>query len=76
MFQIAVVPSANRPVFSLVTAINTTQWCPSNQDEHTGRGRVDDYTRASRAIINSLEYQPYVPNWGLYMRETMIPYRV
>ena len=63
-------------MFSLETAINTAQWSPSNQDEHTGRGLVDDYTRASLTVNNSPEYQPYVHDEHLYMRETTIPYRV
>lgn len=80
MFQIAVVPSTNRTsVLSPEAAINTVQWSPSNQDEHThthtGRGRVDDYTRASKAVINNLKYEAYAHICDVYMCETMSPYQ-
>lgn len=65
MFQIAIVPSANKTSV-LPRDGHTIQWSPSNQDEHTGRGLVDDYTRASQAAT--------LPD--LYMCETMIPYQV
>lgn len=54
-------------VLSLQTAINTTLCFPSNQDEHTGRGRAHYSTRTSHTIGKRLKYHLYVHKYHLQM---------